>query len=97
MTPGDSAEAATLYEDVLHRLDVVRAHVHSLPASAEVKAALRARTERLAERAKVDLTRASRRVDILLEELASGVPPSGDDADEEDGDDEPDEGDAPKA
>ncbi|MDQ1438093.1 MAG: hypothetical protein QOK43_1722 [Acidimicrobiaceae bacterium] len=69
----DRADAATLYDDVLRRLDLARDRVRSLPASDEVKVALRARVERLADRAKADLTRASRRVDSLLEELASGA------------------------
>jgi hypothetical protein len=71
MTPDDGPDAATLYEDVLRRLKMARASVQSLPASDEVKAALVSRVQRLAERAKVDLTHASRRLDSLLEELSS--------------------------
>jgi hypothetical protein len=59
----------TLYEDVQQRLAIAAQRVDELDASDEVKTALRERLRGLQQAAKSDLTRTSRRVDELLEEL----------------------------
>jgi hypothetical protein len=81
-------DLTTLYGDVLRRLELARQRVRSLVSSEPVKAALDTRLDRLELRAQVDLTRASRRLDALLEELASGVAPSLVDEDEDEAADE---------
>lgn len=66
--------APTLYDDVRRRLALARAHIDDLEASDEVRAALHERLTRYQSAARSDLTRASRSVDRLLEELGIARP-----------------------
>jgi hypothetical protein len=66
---GVSARLTTLYADVLRRLDLAVDLVERLDASDDVKQALHERLDRYRRAAKSDLTRTSRRLDDLLDEL----------------------------
>lgn len=68
-----ATEQETLYDDVQRRLAVATRLVEDLDASDEMKAALRERLQHHRWAAKSDLTRTSRRVDDLVEELRAGM------------------------
>jgi hypothetical protein len=70
------AQPDSLYDDVRQRLAVASERVEELDASDEVKAALRERLRALANAARSDLTRTSRRVDDLLDELRAPAAPA---------------------
>lgn len=67
-------QAPTLYDDVRRRLALAGTLIDAIEASEEVRAALHERLTRYQSAARTDLTRTSRSVDRLLEELGVATP-----------------------